>query len=67
MRRIFCIGDSNTWGYDPRSYVGGRYPGMCRWTGRLSGWEIVNDGINGARIPCAVGVFGHAASQARGF
>ena len=34
-KRILCLGDSNTYGYDPRSYVGGRYPETVRWTGRL--------------------------------
>ena len=51
MSRILCIGDSNTWGYDPRSRLGGRYPGDVRWTGRLIGRETVNDGINGRTIP----------------
>lgn len=26
MMRVMCLGDSNTYGYDPRSYLGGRYP-----------------------------------------
>ena len=51
MRCILCIGDSNTWGYDPRSRLGGRYPEDVRWTGRLSGRETGNDGINGRTIP----------------
>lgn len=53
MRRILCIGDSNTWGYDPRSYGGGRYAPDVRWTGRLPGWETVSDGVNGRTIPAA--------------
>ena len=53
MRRILCIGDSNTWGFDPRSYGGGRYASDVRWTGRLPGWEAVNDGVNGRTIPAA--------------
>ena len=51
MKRLLAIGDSNTWGFDPRSYGGDRYAPDVRWTGRLSGWEVVNDGINGRRIP----------------
>ncbi len=51
MKRLLCIGDSNTWGYDPRSYTGGRYAPDVRWIGLLSGWETVNDGQNGRRIP----------------
>ena len=29
--RIVCYGDSNTYGYNPRSYLGGRYPEAVRW------------------------------------
>ena len=53
MRRLRCVGDSNTWGYDPRSYGGSRYAPEVRWTGRLPGWEVVNDGVNGREIPAA--------------
>ena len=52
-QRILCYGDSNTYGYDPRSYLGGRYPKDVRWTGKLeaAGWEIINQGENGRSIP----------------
>lgn len=52
-RRILCFGDSNTYGYDPRSYLGGRYPASVRWTALLktAGWEITNAGENGRCIP----------------
>lgn len=53
-RRILCFGDSNTYGYDPRSYLGGRYPETVRWTGILNAgpdWEILNRGENGREIP----------------
>ena len=52
--RLLCYGDSNTYGYDPRSYLGGRYPESVRWTGllRASGLNIVNKGENGRSIPC---------------
>lgn len=52
--KIICFGDSNTWGYDPRSYLGERYPKDVRWTGLLSalpGLEVVNCGVNGRTIP----------------
>lgn len=51
--RILCYGDSNTYGYDPRSYLGGHYPKSVRWTGLLEikGWEIINEGENGRSIP----------------
>lgn len=50
---ILCYGDSNTYGYDPRPYLGGRYPKDIRWTGILetAGWEVVNQGENGRSIP----------------
>ena len=53
LHRILCYGDSNTYGYDPRSYLGGRYPESVRWTGLLnaSGLEIINKGENGRSIP----------------
>ena len=55
MKRILCIGDSNTWGYDPRSYFGSQYPADVRWTGLLeeAGWLVVNGGQNGLSIPGA--------------
>ena len=51
--RIVCFGDSNTYGYDPRSYLGSRYPKSVRWTGRLEeeGWTVINEGENGRCIP----------------
>ncbi len=51
--RIVCYGDSNTYGYDPRSYLGGRYPETVRWTALLSadGWTVINEGENGRSIP----------------
>ena len=52
-RRLLCYGDSNTYGYDPRSYLGGRYPESVRWTGLLRGygWDVINRGENGRCIP----------------
>ena len=52
-RRILCLGDSNTWGFDPRSYGGDRYPPEIRWTDRLetAGRAVVNAGLNGRTIP----------------
>lgn len=51
-RAVACLGDSNTYGYDPRSYFGGRYPKDVRWTGRLkkSGWTVFNYGTNGLAV-----------------
>ena len=55
--KILCIGDSNTYGYDPRSYLGERYPEDVRWTGRLSGHDVINWGINGITIPRDASVY----------
>ena len=52
--RTLCFGDSNTYGYDPRSFFGGRYPVEQRWVNILSGmtgWETINAGENGRKIP----------------
>lgn len=54
MKRVLCYGDSNTYGYDPRSFPGDRYPADVRWTERLArdtGWEVLNAGQNGRCIP----------------
>lgn len=47
---VLCYGDSNTFGYDPRT--GGRYPYEKRWTtilGEMLGdrFEVINEGLNG--------------------
>ena len=52
--RVLCFGDSNTYGYDPRSYFGDRYPAQTRWTDQLArntGWDVMNFGVNGRSIP----------------
>ena len=51
--RVCCFGDSNTYGYDPRSFLGGRYAAENRWADILqskTGWEIINQGMNGREI-----------------
>ena len=52
--KILCFGDSNTYGYDPRSFCGGRYPAQGRWVNLLAEklcCEVVNAGENGRGIP----------------
>lgn len=52
--KIICFGDSNTYGYDARGFMGGRLSKNARWTGLLdedSDLEIVNCGENGREIP----------------
>lgn len=53
---ILCFGDSNTYGYDPRGYFGGRYDAANRWPELLKtnlGQPVINDGANGRCIPRA--------------
>ena len=52
-KRILCLGDSNTYGYDPRGAMGGRYPKDVRWTSRLgeAGLTVFNRGMNGSTVP----------------
>lgn len=52
--RILCFGDSNTYGYDPRGFVAGRYDREHRWPNvleALTGHCVFNDSINGRPIP----------------
>ena len=50
MKRILCLGDSNTFGYDPTSFLGEPYPHP--WTELLhdSGYRVANCGQNGLDI-----------------
>ena len=51
---VVCFGDSNTYGYDPRSFLGDRYDADFRWVDILAaktGWAIRNEGENGRQIP----------------
>ena len=56
MKKAYFYGDSNTYGYDPAGYFGGRYPRNSRWTAIISDrlsdeWEITADGMPGRTIP----------------
>lgn len=56
MRKAFFFGDSNTYGYDPAGFMGGRYPRAYRWTTILQeslrdSWEIAADGMPGRAVP----------------
>lgn len=63
--KLVCVGDSNTYGYDPRSYVGDRYDADTRWTGLLqsAGFEVVDLGMNGAQIPYRPASIAHLRQQ----
>mgnify|MGYP000012349250 CR=1 FL=1 len=57
---VICFGDSNTYGYDPRGYFGGRYDADSRWVDILAaetGWAVCNMGENGREIPSAAPAF----------
>ena len=52
--KILCFGDSNTYGYDPRSYFGSQYPAEHRWVDILAEklcCDTINAGENGREIP----------------
>ena len=52
--KVICFGDSNTYGFDPRSYLGGRYDKDSRWVDILAaktGWTVCNQGENGQGVP----------------
>ena len=50
--KLWCFGDSNTYGYDPCGFFGGRY--AAPWPELLAqktGFQVINDGKNGRMIP----------------
>src|SRR5699024_11867811 len=54
------LGDSNTYGFDPRGWLGGRYGADNRWVdilARRTGWEILNGGLNGRETPSQTPAF----------
>ena len=56
MKKLILFGDSNTYGYDPRGFLGGRYPEEVRWTTHVKealkdSYEIVVEGMNGRMLP----------------
>lgn len=58
--KAICFGDSNTYGYDPRGYFGGRYDADSRWVDILAAetdWTGYNMGQNGREIPSAAPAF----------
>ena len=58
--KVICFGDSNTYGYDPRSWFGGRYDTGHRWVDIIAvetGWKVCNMGMNGRAIPSSAPTF----------
>lgn len=53
-KTVICYGDSNTFGYDPTSFMGGQYPREQRWVNILeakTGLKFRNEGMCGREIP----------------
>ena len=56
MKKIVLYGDSNTYGYDPRGFMGMRYPEGVRWASLIKNelqgeYEVINEGMNGRPLP----------------
>ena len=56
MRKLILFGDSNTYGYDPRGLMGGRYPEEARWAtivrkALADSYEVIEEGMNGRQLP----------------
>ena len=55
MKKLILYGDSNTYGYDPRGMMGGRFPGEVRWTSvvaaGLTDHLVIEEGLNGRQLP----------------
>ena len=52
--KIVCFGDSNTYGFDPRSYFGSRLAEEVLWVNILGdrlGCTVINAGENGMEVP----------------
>lgn len=50
MKRILCLGDSNTFGYDPTSFLGEPYPHPWAELLHSGGDQVANCGQNGLDI-----------------
>lgn len=66
MKSILCFGDSNTWGYNPRTKE--RYSRNERWTGVLrqelgDGYEIIEEGLNGRTTVWEDPIEGHKSGK----
>ena len=56
MNKLILFGDSNTYGYDPRGFLGGRYLEDIRWTTQVKNaffdkYEVIEEGQNGRMLP----------------
>lgn len=56
MKKLILFGDSNTYGYDPRDFMGGRYPENVRWATMVKHalkdeFDVIEEGQNGRALP----------------
>ena len=56
MKKLILFGDSNTYGYAPRGFLGGRYPEDMIWPSLVrkelsNEFEIIEEGQNGRTLP----------------
>ena len=56
MRKLILFGDSNTYGYDPRDFLGGRYAEDERWATIVhhslsDHFDVIEEGMNGRMLP----------------
>ncbi|MCR4567683.1 MAG: hypothetical protein K5769_06505 [Pseudobutyrivibrio sp.] len=56
MKKLILFGDSNTYGYDPRGLLGGRYPEEARWATMVrkvlaDSYQVIEEGMNGRQLP----------------
>lgn len=70
MKKVLFYGDSNTYGYDPAGFMGGRYPRAVRWTTILqenlkNTWQILADGMPGRALPLGSYEWGYLRSVIR--
>ena len=59
-KKIIFYGDSNTYGFDPRDFFGGRYDRGTIWTDRIGQnpeYEVCSCGENGREIPHTASAF----------
>ncbi len=71
MRTVVFYGDSNTYGFDPRGFGGGRYPLSSMWTTLVAevlgdGWTVRNEGLNGRSLPAGLRSLEDAAYRMAG-
>ncbi|MDO4482723.1 MAG: GDSL-type esterase/lipase family protein [Bacillota bacterium] len=59
-KKIIFYGDSNTYGFDPRGFFGGRYDRGIIWTDRIGNnpeYDVCPCGENGRQIPHTASAF----------